>query len=160
MNWRSPSSINSLSKAVKLTATIWAGTRGHAIADASCRRITFTQQSRYLVHHHLVGDAAQRGFLLDRPDRLILQNGGDAGRLDGGRGDVNLLRRRQALHARGDVDGLAEIVLPLVQHHRKAGAFMYPDLDDQILLAALAIERLHGFAHAQARDDGVLGADE
>ena len=29
---------------------------------------------RYLVHHHLVGDAAQRGFLLDRPDRRLLQD--------------------------------------------------------------------------------------
>ena len=35
----------------------------------------------YLVHHDLVGDAAQRGFLLDRLDRLFLKDRGDRRRI-------------------------------------------------------------------------------
>ena len=60
-----------------------------------------------------------------------------AGEFDHRAGDVDLLRGRQALHAGGDIDGLAEIILPLVEHHRQAWAFVDADLDDQILGAAL-----------------------
>jgi len=55
-------------------------------------------------------------------------------------------------------DGLAEIVLPLVEHHREARAFVNADLDDQIfLLATPGVEFLHRRAHTQAGDDRVLG---
>src|SRR5579871_3930399 len=46
---------------------------------------------RYFVHHHLVGDAAQRGVLLDRLEVLPRQDAGDLRGLDHGRGDVDLL---------------------------------------------------------------------
>src|SRR6185436_2505103 len=98
-----------------------------------------TSLSRYLVHHHLVGDAAQCRFLLDRPESRFLQNGGDRRGIDHRRSDVDLLRGRQALHACSDIDGLAEVILPLVQHYREAWALMAADLDHQILLAALCI---------------------
>src|SRR5882762_941038 len=41
-------------------------------------------------------------------------------RIDHRAGDVDLLRGRQALHPGGDIHGLAKIILPLVEHHRKA----------------------------------------
>src|SRR5262245_61802015 len=75
--------------------------------------------SRYFVHHHLVGNAAQRGLFADRLDRLALDDGGDFGRADHRLGDVDLLVGRQALHPRRDIHGLAEIVLALVEHDRK-----------------------------------------
>src|ERR1700743_3012729 len=96
-----------------------------------------------LIHHDLVGDAAQRGLLLNRPDRLLFQDGGDAGRVDNGARDVDLLASRQALHPCRDIDGLAEIVLALVQHHRKTRPFMDSDLYDQVGLAPLGIELVH-----------------
>src|SRR5215475_2735753 len=92
---------------------------------------------RYFVHHHLVGDAAQRGVLLDGPDRLSLQNGGDCRRIDHRCRDVNLLRGRQALDARSDIDGLSEIILPLIEHHGETRPLVNTDLDNEILAAAL-----------------------
>src|SRR5713101_9340588 len=83
--------------------------------------------SGYFIDHDLVGDAAQRGLLLNRDDRLLVQDGGDRRRLDHGPGDVNLLRGRQALNPCGDIDGLAEIILPLVEHDGKTRTFMNPD---------------------------------
>src|SRR6476620_5349004 len=83
-------------------------------------------RSRYLVHHHLVGDAAQRGLFLDRLDRSLRQNLGDRGRVDHRAGDVDLLRGRQALHPGCDIHGLAEVILPLVEHDGETGTFMNP----------------------------------
>ena len=60
-----------------------------------------------------------------------------AGALDDRPGDVDFLRGRQALHPGCDIDGLAEIILPLVQHDGEARPFMNADLDHQILGAAL-----------------------
>jgi hypothetical protein len=60
--------------------------------------MTAVGPSRYLVHHDLVGNAAQRGFLLDRLDRLLRQDLGDRRRIDHRAGDVDFLRGRQALH--------------------------------------------------------------
>src|ERR1051325_11309454 len=39
-------------------------------------------RSRYLVHHELVGDTAQRGFILDRLDRLSFQDRCNRRRID------------------------------------------------------------------------------
>ena len=70
----------------------WNGTcnRGNASAEAlrfgnldrhgsSSRVRQSSHHSRYLVHHHLVGDAAQRRFLPDRLDRLLLRMAATAG---------------------------------------------------------------------------------
>ena len=37
------------------------------------------------------------------------------------------------LHARGDIDGLAEIILPVVERDREAWPFVDADLEQQIL---------------------------
>src|SRR6516165_5036118 len=115
---------------------------------------------RYFVHHHFVGNAAQCRVLLDRPDLLFLQDRDHPGGFDHRCGDMDLLRRRQALHPRGDVDGLAEIILPFVEHDRKTWAFMDADLDDQVLAAALFVELTHRSAHFQARHQRVFGTNE
>ena len=64
------------------------------------------------------------------------QNRGNRGRLDHRTGDVDLLRGRQALHPGCDIHGLAEIILPLVEHDGETRAFVNADLDDEILGAA------------------------
>ena len=46
---------------------------------------------------------------------------------------------RQALHAGGDVDRLAEIILPVVEHHREARTLVEPDVEREILAAALSL---------------------
>src|SRR5258708_2042614 len=116
--------------------------------------------SRYLVHHHLVGNAAQRRLFLDRLDGLPRQDRGQRRRIDDRAGDVDLLRGRQALHPGCDIDGLAEIILPLVEHHRQARALVDSDLDDQILGAARDIEHRHRGPHPKPRGQRVLGPDE
>ena len=90
----------------------------------------------------------------------LLQDRGHRGRVDHRPGDVDLLRGRQALNPRRDVDGLAEIILPLVEHHRETRPFVNADLDHEIVGAALGIERVHRRAHPQARDERMLGPDE
>ena len=66
----------------------------------------------------------------------------------------------EALHARGDVHGLAEIVLPVVQRDREARPLVDADLEQQILVAALRVERAHRLAHAQRRRHRAVGRRE
>src|SRR5260370_35709504 len=116
--------------------------------------------SGYFIDDDLVGDAAQRRLLLNRDDRLLVQDGGDRRRLDHRPGDVNLLRGRQALNPSGDIDCLAEIILPLVEHDGTTRTFMNPPLLPQIPGAALCIQPIHGGAHPQAGDDRMFVPDE
>src|ERR1700731_4749043 len=90
-----------------------------------------------LVNDNLVGNPAQRRLLLDRRDRLAVENGGHLGRVDHRPRNMHRLRGRQALHACGDVDGLPEIILALIEHDGEARALMDADLDHQIVSAAL-----------------------
>jgi hypothetical protein len=85
----------------------------------------------------------------------------------GALGIVDHRRRRQdrtrlgkALHARGDVHGLPEIVLPLVEVHRQARPFMDADLEQQILAAVRLVQRAHGLAHAQCRRQCMVRREE
>src|SRR5439155_998382 len=78
------------------------------------------------------------------------EDGGDLGRVDHGRGDVDLLRGREALHAGGDVDGLAEIILSLVEHDGETRPLVNAGLDHEVLAAARGIEVIHPGAHPQA----------
>src|SRR5882724_13555114 len=83
-----------------------------------------------------------------------------AGGVDHRPRDVDGLRSRQALNPCSYVNGLTEIVLPLVEHDREARTFMDADLDHEIAGPALGIERVHGGAYPQARDNRMLGPDE
>src|SRR5271168_1229657 len=72
--------------------------------------------SRNFIHHRLVGDAAQRCALQRRLEPRVLEGFRGLwilhhrpGRQDGARGG-------EALDARGQVHGLAEIVLTLIEH--------------------------------------------
>ena len=47
----------------------------------------------------------------------------------------------EALHARGDVHRLPEIVLPLVQHDGEARPLVDADLEQQVLAPVLVVER-------------------
>src|SRR5579871_3331943 len=105
----------------------------------------------YFVDQHLVGDPAQRGLFLDRPDRALLQDRRYGRLLDHAAGRMNRSRGREPLNPRRDVDGLAEIILALVEHHREARPLVNADLDHEILGAALGIEVIHGGAHSQTR---------
>src|SRR2546421_10584740 len=175
MNWRSPSSINlsteivgSLSAAPSAACpNIWIGKPPDAIHAIWAAPLPFSNLaviararesgndgSGYFVHHDLVGDAAQRRLLLNRPNRFLVQDGSHCGSFDHRPGDVDFLRDRQALNPRGNVDGLAEIILPLVEHHGEARTFMDADLDHQIISPTLGIELVHRGTHPQARDNG------
>ena len=74
-----------------------------------------------------------------------------AGMIDDGPGRIDRPRVREPLHARRDVDGLSEIILPVVEHDREAGPLMDADLEQQILAAVLGVEGAHRLAHAQRR---------
>src|SRR5581483_12211613 len=172
MNWRNPSSI--VVSRMNVVEGYMARnserrnphTSPHALRLGNLTRQYYhceersDESLRYLVHHHLISDAAQRRLLLDRLDRLPRQNGGDFGSLDHRRSDVDFLRGRQALHPRGDVHGLAEIILPLVEHDGETRALMDADLDHEVVAAALGVELLHRRAHLQARGERVFGPDE
>src|SRR5271166_335759 len=110
---------------------IWPGNPTRAIRCSSARRITVRQSAKFgiwpartpslnFIDDDFVGNPAQRRLFLDRPDRLLVQDRGDTGRLDHRPCDVDRLRGRKALDAGRDVDGLPEIVLPLVEHDREA----------------------------------------
>ena len=73
---------------------------------------------------------------------------------------MDFLRGRQALYPCCDIHGLAEIILPLVEHDRETRAFVNADLDDQVLGAARQIELCHRRAHTQTRRKGMVGLDE
>src|ERR1700694_2886474 len=77
-----------------------------------------------LINGDLVGNAAQRGLLLNRRNRFLVQDGGHRGSVDHRPRDVDRLRGRQALNPGCDIDGLAEIILTLVEHDGEARAFM------------------------------------
>src|SRR5947209_6172474 len=64
-------------------------------------------------------------------------------------GRIDRARGSKTLDARGDVDGLAEIILAVVQNDRQARPLMKADLQQQILAAALGIEGEHRVADAQ-----------
>ena len=70
-----------------------------------------------------------------------LQQPGGLRVVDDSAGGEDRLRIGEPLHARRDVDRLAEIVLPLVQRHRDAGPLVHADLEQQILAAVAAVER-------------------
>src|SRR5260370_41992704 len=91
------------------------------------------------INDDLVGNAAQRGLLLNRDDRLLVEDGGYRGGVDHRPGNVDRLRRRQALNPCGDIDVLAEIILALVEHGGKARTVMDADLDHQSVPARLRI---------------------
>ena len=76
---------------------------------------------------------------------------GGPGMIDDGPGRENRLRLGQALHARGDVHRLPEIILAFVEHDREARTLMEADLQQQILLAMLGVESPHRLPHAQRR---------
>src|SRR5450631_699380 len=159
MNWRSPSSIDlstdiwGVSSADRRigglgVAVIWARSSTRAIHAGSspCYVLAI---SGNLINHDLVGYAAQRRLLLNGRNRRLVQDGGYRGRVDHRPRDVDRVRGRQALDPCRDVDGLAEIILPLVEHDREARTFMDADLDHEVLGSAFGIERLHGGAHPQ-----------
>ena len=70
------------------------------------------------------------------------------------------LRYRETLHARGDIDGLAEIILPFVQAHSEARSFVNADLQQQVLAAMRCIQAAHGLAHAQRSGERAVGRGE
>ncbi len=71
------------------------------------------------------------------------------------------LRRREVLDARGDVDGLPEIVLPVVHRDgRCRGLHACRSSEQQILATGLGVEVVHCLSHAERRGDRPVRARE
>src|SRR5271170_7038438 len=105
--------------------------------------------SRYLIHHRLVGDAAQRGALQRRLEARVLEDLRGLWILDYRPGRQDGARGSEALDARGHVHGLAEIILTFVQHDREAWPLVNADLEQQILVPAFGIDARHFLPHQQ-----------
>src|SRR5450631_4048814 len=70
-------------------------------------------------------------------------------------GNKNLFRIRELLHARCNVDRLAEIIEPFVQCYRNRRAFMDPDLENDGAVSLLAVESIDLIPHRKSRSDRV-----
>src|SRR5215472_18697354 len=79
---------------------------------------------RNLVDRHLVGDAAQGRAAELGGEAAGLEQGRGFGILDHLLGHQDRARGRERLHPRGDVDGLAEIILAVVERDGEAGSLM------------------------------------
>src|SRR5579859_5452860 len=113
-----------------------------------------------LVDRVVVGDAAQRALLSDRRQTFLCQQRAGLGVLDHRAGCPNRGRRRQPLHARGDVDGRTEEILAIVKDDREARSLVDADLQLQILAAAFGVQLFHRLAHAERGGDGMVGRME
>src|SRR5215472_6769706 len=82
-----------------------------------------------LIDRKLLGDAAQRTLLRYRTEPAGREQCRGLRVLDHRPGRQDRARVGQALHARRDVYGSAEIILPVVEHDRQAGALMNADFE-------------------------------
>ena len=91
---------------------------------------------------------------------LRFQHAGGARVLHDRAGGEDLARCGEALHARGDVHRLPEIILPLVQRDGDARPLVDADLQQQVLAAALLVQLAHRVAHPERRGDRAVGRRE
>src|SRR5450432_1875059 len=112
MNWRSPSSIDLSQLEYFEVRPIWRQYPSPTYGSDNQRAQSVPVPGRpryhsaisgYLVDDNLVGNAAQRRLLLNRNDRLPVEQGSHRGRVDHRPGDVDCLRGRKALNPGGDV---------------------------------------------------------
>ena len=73
-------------------------------------------------------------------------------------GNKNLVRIGELLHARRDVDGLAEIIEPFVQCHRNRRALVDPDLENERTVGLPGVETIDLMAHRKRGSDRVGGS--
>src|SRR5512140_7932 len=88
------------------------------------------------VERHLAVDALEEGAVRPRAEGRAPYDVLGARRAEHGVRDDDLVGRRGALHARRDVDGLAEVVEPLVRLDRDARPRVEPDLELQLAARA------------------------
>src|SRR5437588_4892337 len=69
-----------------------------------------------LVDRHLLGDAAQRTLMRDWLEPAGFEQFARSGMFDDRPGRQDRTRVGQTLHARGDIDGAAEIILAVVEN--------------------------------------------
>src|SRR5215472_8784663 len=72
-------------------------------------------------------------------------------------GHEDCARGGKTLHPGGDVHGLPEIVLAVVEAHGETWSLMYADFEEKVLVAALGIDARHRLAHSQRRRKGAVG---
>src|ERR1700722_12044957 len=90
---------------------------------------------RNLVDRILVGDTAQLALFGDRHKPLSGEQRRGLCIFDYWAGGADRLRRREPLHARGDIDGLAEEILAIVEHDRETRPFVDADFQQQVFAA-------------------------
>ena len=94
-----------------------------------CKRASARLPLGNLVDRHFRVDAAERAGLRHRLVAIVAEHARAARVLHHRRRRQDRLRHRQPLHARGDIHGLPEIVLSLVQVHGETGTFVDADLE-------------------------------
>src|SRR3712207_2574278 len=103
--------------------------------------------------------------MVDAPQRRLPRHGGYPARGQDGRSilvlhdgtcGVDGLRDRKALHTRGDIDRLTEVVLAVVEGYREAWSLVDADLQDQILSSALLVQSPHRLPHSQSGGQGTV----
>src|SRR6516162_5954851 len=142
------------------TAAVFAaegGGRGKKLKD--CPETGYSPSGN-LVDGDLVGDAAQSTALRYRLQPIYLEQcrslrvGDDRSRRQ------DRARIGKSLDARGNVHRGAEIILPVIEHHRKARPLMDANLEQEVIATASIIELVHRIAHAQRGGDRPVGGRE
>src|SRR5664279_1858381 len=107
---------------------------GRVLPSEKQRRWEPSSASGDFVNLDALGHAFQRLALEGRHEPVLGEQRGRRLVLDHRLGGVNRTVDRQVLHARGDVDGLSEIILPIVEIYGEAGAFVDADLEEEVLV--------------------------
>src|SRR5215470_1749919 len=103
---------------------------GQSLWDGlSAGRCYPTAGSRNFIHRGFVGDPAQSSLLNGRREAVGRQDLRRLRILDHRLGGKDSARLGETLDARRHVDGLAEIILPIVKRHREAGTLVNADLE-------------------------------
>src|SRR6266478_2486254 len=97
-----------------------------------------TPASRDFVDHELVGDAAQGGAFGQRREPAGPKDRRGLRMADDRLGREDRARRGKPLHPRGDVHGLPEIVLAVVERDGEARPLVNAYLEQQVAVAVAA----------------------
>src|SRR5580698_70807 len=113
------------------------------------RRRMFQSRLRDFVDRHFAGDAFERGLLRAWRNAGFGQQRCRLRVVDHRLGGEHGVRDREPLHPGGDVDRLAEIIEPVIEHDGKARTLMDADFENEVFAARLLANGADRGAHPQ-----------